>query len=159
MGFALLVGGGCVTNPVSGEREVDVNRVARASGMIVYFASSLYLAQNAGEVEKFELAVKALDALEAAGSTNAVDFAVALQKLPLRVFSAPDGELYMLGIDFVVQEFKELTRINTPPLVRACNQQIRAALVRAIERVKNANRTLLRGSWPERYALVKGQAW
>lgn len=133
---ALLIAclSGCVTAP-TGERVVDVARVARLSGVAAELGATMYLEKNPSARPYFEASLAAVAALDASGDYNPSRFADALKGLPVRELQGKEGSLY-IGLAVVawgeLSVEAERANLDKAEWVRPVLKSVRLGLERAL---------------------------
>lgn len=130
---ALAVGASGCTTTSSGTRVVDVQRVARLAGVAADVGSRVYIQHHPADRALFVVTEAALADLDSRGDYDPVKFAAALQTLPIKALTGPDGSL-LIGVALVAwDELSALSEpLTTKEWVQPVLQKVRDGLARAI---------------------------
>lgn len=132
----LALNSGCVTTS-TGEKKLDVDRVAHIAGTAAYLGGSLDLLKHPEHRKAFKVAVVALASMEDSENYSAAELAQALQGLNIRELSGAEGVIYIQAALFVWDEaLKVSTPITQQELVKAVIPQVRDGLQRALDGTK-----------------------
>jgi hypothetical protein len=126
---------GCATLP-DGSTDVEktLRRVGNAAELAAYTGTTLHLADNPTDRPKFEIAVRALDALSNTNNFDPAALAAVLQSLPIRELQDPKAKI-IIGSAIMLYEFelKELIPVEQPLYVAAVLQRVRNGLRRGLD--------------------------
>lgn len=132
--YAMTVLSGCVTSS-TGQKTLDVERVARIAGAAAQIGSQAYLQKHPDQLASFVVAYEALGALDASGNYEPAAFAAALQNLPIKELQGPDGSVYVSVALVVWDELATQTAtVDKTTWVKPVLKSVRAGLGRTLGR-------------------------
>lgn len=121
----------CAT--VNGTNQLDVARVANIAGLAAQMGSTAYLQKNPDDRSYFIAVYNGLGALDHAGNYDPAQFAAALQALPIKELSGPNGSLYVLAAIFLWDELAQQSyQLDSKLWVKPVLVAVRAGIGRAL---------------------------